>query len=81
MKSDNDYENVYITLHLTSEVNQLLSEACERSGRKKIPEAFIRLYDHLLKFRSISELNHAIPNQINNELIEMDVDHVCTSNQ
>ncbi|WP_242604292.1 TraY domain-containing protein [Legionella drozanskii] len=38
-----------------------MSESCGRSNRKKIQEATLRLEDHLNKFRSISELNYAIP--------------------
>ncbi|MCE3043677.1 TraY domain-containing protein [Legionella sp. 16cNR16C] len=38
-----------------------MSESCGRSNRKKIQEATLRLEDHLKKYRSISELEHAIP--------------------
>ena len=55
------FNSVYITLNLPAESNQLLSESALRSNRKKIQEATLRLEDHLNKFRSISELNYAIP--------------------
>lgn len=56
-----NFNSVYITLNLPAESNQLLSESARRSNRKKIQEAKLRLEDHLNKFRSISELNYAIP--------------------
>lgn len=59
----NGFKKVYVCFQLSEEGNQLLSEACQRSGRKKIPEAALRLEDHLRRFRSISELNHTIPNE------------------
>lgn len=65
LKSKNnnkEYPKVYISFQLTEEANQLLTESCLRSGRKKIPEASMRLEDHLRRYRSISELNHTIPN-------------------
>lgn len=62
MESDRDYEKVYITIQLSEKANRLLSESCERSNRKKIQEAKIRLEDHLRQFRSISELNCTISN-------------------
>ena len=68
MKSNPDYKGVYITIQLSKDSNKLLSESCGRSNRKKIQEATLRLEDHLNKFRSISELNHAIP--LNNEVGE-----------
>ena len=66
MKSKTNYLNyrkVYISFQISEEANRLLTESCERSGRKKIPEAALRLEDHLMRFRSISELNRAIPNE------------------
>ncbi|HAT8966594.1 TPA: TraY domain-containing protein [Legionella pneumophila subsp. pneumophila] len=70
------YPKVYISFQLSEEANKLLSESCMRSGRKKIPEAAIRLEDHLKRFRSISELNIAIPNQPE----ATEANNVCTSN-
>ncbi|HBB6940720.1 TPA: TraY domain-containing protein [Legionella pneumophila] len=63
LKSDNHYKKVYITLLLSEESNRLLSESSERSSRKKIQEATLRLEDHLAKYRSISELHVAIPKE------------------
>lgn len=60
--NNKEYPKVYIAFQLSEEANQLLSESCKRSGRKKIPEACMRLEDHLIRFRSISELNHTISN-------------------
>ena len=59
--NNNKYPKVYISFQLSEEANRLLSESCKRSGRKKIPEAALRLEDHLHRFRSISELNNATP--------------------
>ncbi|HAU0661242.1 TPA: TraY domain-containing protein [Legionella anisa] len=61
MESNNNYKKVYITLQLSEASNQLLSVTAKRSNRKKIQEATLRLEDHLKKYRSISELDHAIP--------------------
>lgn len=61
MESNINYEKVYITILLSEKANRLLSESCDRSKRKKIQEATLRLEDHLNKFRSISELHYAIP--------------------
>jgi hypothetical protein len=67
------YPKVYISFQLSEEANQLLTESCKRSGRKKIPEAALRLEDHLRRFRSISELNHTLPNP------SAETSHDCTS--
>lgn len=76
-KSNNKkYPKVYISFQLSEEANKLLSESCMRSGRKKIPEAALRLEDHLMRYRSISELNQTIPNKSD----AMDADHGRTSN-
>ncbi len=61
MNQDNQFPPVYITIRLSSEANKIISIAAERCGRNKIQEAKLRLEDHLIRFRSISELNHAIP--------------------
>jgi hypothetical protein len=61
LESNNNYRKVHITIQLSKSANRLLSESCGRSNRKKIQEATLRLEDHLNKFRSISELNYAIP--------------------
>lgn len=73
MKSETKYSKVYISFQLSEESNKLLTESCKRSGRKKIPEAALRLEDHLKKFRSISELNQAIPNSNNSAMEVQDV--------
>ncbi|HIF0226761.1 TraY domain-containing protein [Fluoribacter dumoffii] len=70
------YPKVYISFQLSEQANKLLSESCMRSGRKKLPEAALRLEDHLIRYRSISELNQTIPNQSE----AMDADHGSTSN-
>lgn len=67
LESNNNYRKVHITIQLSEDVNRLLSQSCSRSSRKKIKEATLRLEDHLTKFRSISELNHAIPVNENTE--------------
>ena len=56
------YPKVYISFQLSEETNKLLTESCQRSGRKKIPEAALRLEDHLRRYRSISELNQTVLN-------------------
>lgn len=70
------YSKVFISFQLSEEANKLLTESCERSGRKKIPEAALRLEDHLKRFRSISELNQTTPHQPE----AMDADHGRTTN-
>lgn len=78
MESDinNKFPKVYISFQLSEEVNRLLTESCKRSGRKKIPEASIRLEDHLLRYRSISELEHTVLNNLE----AMEAEDVCTTN-
>lgn len=63
LKFDNDYmkKKVHITLLLSTESNRLLTESASRSNRKKIPEATLRLEDHLKRYRSISEIDFVIP--------------------
>ncbi|HDV5785719.1 TPA: TraY domain-containing protein [Legionella pneumophila] len=70
------YQKVFISFQLSEEANQLLTESCERSGRRKIPEAALRLEDHLKRFRSISELNQTTPYQPE----ALDADHGRTTN-
>ncbi|HCE6135910.1 TPA: TraY domain-containing protein [Legionella pneumophila] len=70
------YPKVFISFQLSEEANKLLTESCERSGRKKIPEAALRLEDHLKRFRSISELNQTTPHQPE----AMDANHGRTKN-
>ena len=70
------YPKVYISFQLSEEANQLLTESCMRSGRKKIPEANLRLEDHLRRFRSISELDQTVPHQPE----AMDAYHDSTKN-
>lgn len=53
---DKDYGSVHITIKLSSKTNRLLSLAAERSHRKKLAEARLRIEDHLIRFPSISEL-------------------------
>lgn len=71
------YPRVYISFQLSEEANRLLTESCARSGRKKIPEAALRLEDHLRRFRSISELNQTYPHKSENAL---EANDGCTSN-
>lgn len=61
MIQDNKFSSVYITIRLSAESNKIISIAAERSGRNKIQEARLRLEDHLSRFRSIAEPNHAFP--------------------
>ena len=62
MKSDsnNYYKSVFLTVKLSAEGNKLLTESCERSNRKKIQEATLRLEDHLTRFDSISKLGEVL---------------------
>ncbi|STX55700.1 conjugal transfer protein TraY [Legionella beliardensis] len=78
-KSNKKYPKVYISFQLSEKANQLLTESCQRSGRKKIPEAALRLEDHLSQFRSISELKQTVPYE-NSEKLEMEIQDGCTSN-
>ncbi|HAT8124904.1 TPA: TraY domain-containing protein [Legionella pneumophila] len=66
LESNNNYKKVFITIQISEESNRFLSESAKRSNRKKVQEAKIRLEDHLNRYRSISELNVAVP-QFNNE--------------
>ncbi|HHL3493980.1 TPA: TraY domain-containing protein [Legionella pneumophila] len=66
LESNNNYKKVFITIQISEESNRFLSESAKRSNRKKVQEAKIRLEDHLNRYRSISELNAAVP-QLNNE--------------
>ena len=75
LESDNNINGVFITVRLSQEANKLLNASCKRSNRKKIQEAKLRLEDHLLRFRSISELNHTRP--FENEAME--AENVCTT--
>lgn len=75
--TDKQYEKVYISFQLTEKANKLLTEASQRSGRKKIPEAALRLEDHLNRFRSISELNHTVPHSTE---VALEANHGCTQN-
>ncbi|HHS8465265.1 TPA: TraY domain-containing protein [Legionella pneumophila] len=61
LESNSNYNKVHITILLSENANRLLSQSCIRSNRKKIQEATLRLEDHLKKFRSISEIDYAIP--------------------
>jgi len=70
------YPKVFISFQLSEEANKLLTQSCKRSGRKKIPEAALRLEDHLNRFRSISELNQTTPNQPE----ALEANHGCTQN-
>lgn len=57
--NEKKFKPVYVSTHITSRANQLLSEAAQRSGRTKTQEAKLRLHDHLEKYLCISELNKA----------------------
>lgn len=59
MESDIDvrgYKPVYVSVRITAEANELLSDAAKRSGRTKTQEAKLRLHDHLERYRSIAEV-------------------------
>ena len=75
-KINTKYPKVYISFQISEEANKLLTESSKRSGRRKIPEAALRLEDHLNRFRSISELHQANPH--NSEALEEN--HDCTQN-
>lgn len=64
MESDIDvkgYKPVYVSVRITAEANELLSNAAKRSGRTKTQEAKLRLHDHLERYKCISEINVAQP--------------------
>lgn len=65
---NNKYKSVYITLNLSAFANRKLSESSKRSHRKKLQEAKLRLEDHLHRFRSISEINHTISQNLKEEV-------------
>lgn len=75
MESNQNYKKVHITLSLSTTMNQLITELCKRSNRKKVQEATLRLEDHLIRFRSISELSCTVSN-----LDDKDVHHGNTAN-
>ena len=56
LDTNNHFRSVYVTIKISAEGNQLLSESCQRSNRKKLQEATLRLEDHLKRFNSISKL-------------------------
>ena len=57
---DTEEKPVYITFQISSVLNKLLSESAIRSNRKKRQEAALRLEDHLMRFRSISEKEYVV---------------------
>lgn len=67
MKFDNKkiYKDVFVTIKLSAEGNKLLTESCKRAHRKKLQEATLRLEDHLMRFRSISEKGNTVPDSSN----------------
>jgi hypothetical protein len=46
-ESEQEYQEISITLHLSSDVNKMLSLSAKRSERTKRQEAVLRLTDHL----------------------------------
>ena len=62
MELDNKkiYKDVFVTIKLSAEGNKLLTESCKRAHRKKLQEATLRLEDHLMRFRSISEKGETV---------------------
>lgn len=65
MEFDNkkNYKDVFVTIKLSAEGNKLLTESCKRAYRKKLQEAALRLEDHLMRFRVISEKGETVPNK------------------
>lgn len=64
MEFDNKkiYRDVFVTIKLSAEVNKILTESSTRAHRKKLQEARLRLEDHLMRFRSISEKGSTVSN-------------------
>ncbi|HBI2968743.1 TPA: TraY domain-containing protein [Legionella pneumophila] len=58
MNSNSTYRPVYISLKLSSEANEALSESAKRTGRTKKTEARLRLESHLRHFESILDLDN-----------------------
>ncbi|GGI90887.1 TraY domain-containing protein [Legionella impletisoli] len=65
MEFDNkkNYKDIFVTIKLSAEGNKLLTESCKRAHRKKLQEATLRLEDHLMRFRSISEKGETVTNK------------------
>lgn len=57
MNSNSIYRPVYISLKISSEANEALSESAKRTGRTKKTEARLRLESHLRHFESILDLD------------------------
>lgn len=58
VSSETIYRPVYISLKLSSEANEALSESAKRTGRTKKTEARLRLESHLRHFESILDLDN-----------------------
>ncbi|HGS8256807.1 TPA: TraY domain-containing protein [Legionella pneumophila] len=73
LNANNQYKSVFVTIKLTAEGNKLLSESCERSNRKKLQEAALRLEDHLMRFRAISEKGLTVYGKYENDTNSLSV--------
>lgn len=58
VNSNSIYKPVYISIKLSAEANQALSEAAMRTGRTKKTEARLRLESHLRHIESILDLDN-----------------------
>lgn len=58
-----EYKDVFVTIKLSADINKILTESSARSHRKKLQEAKIRLEDHLMRFKAISEKGMTVCNE------------------
>jgi hypothetical protein len=58
VNSNTIYRPVYVSIKLSSEGNEALSESAKRTGRTKKTEARLRLESHLRHFESILDLDN-----------------------
>lgn len=56
MNFDKNEDGVWVTVKLSSEASELLSQACFKAARAKKREVKLRLEDHLQRFASITEI-------------------------
>tara|TARA_Y100001968_G_scaffold219856_1_gene202619 strand:- start:2488 stop:2784 length:297 start_codon:yes stop_codon:yes gene_type:complete len=71
-----NYKDIFVTIKLSAEGNKLLSESCKRAHRKKLQEATLRLEDHLMRFRSISEKGEAVANKDKSKSLFVEYNHI-----
>lgn len=65
MESSNNsaFPKVSIVLELSPRMNELLTEAAERTKRSKTKEAAVRLEDHLINFGNIASVGFRFPSK------------------